>query len=81
MVSHDLRNPLNVIIGRTEFLMEAGEHDHLKAIERSCARMEEIISDLLALSRTNREIAEPESLPLASIANESWSSVKTEGAI
>lgn len=77
IVSHDLRNPLNVILARVSLLQETDEDESLDAIERAGERMEEIIADLLALSRSSRAVVDIESVSLAGIAEESWRTVET----
>lgn len=51
VVSHDLRNPLNVIEGRLELAQEDCESEHLDAIDGSLDRVNELIDDLLTLAR------------------------------
>jgi len=59
-VSHDLRAPLRHVAGFSSLLLaRAGEFDadmatQLRAIARAATKMEALINDLLALSRTNR---------------------------
>jgi signal transduction histidine kinase len=79
IVSHDLRNPLNVVLGRVALLRETDDHEHLEAIERSGNRMAELVEDLLAVSRANRDAVEPGTVPLATVAAESWRNVETDG--
>jgi signal transduction histidine kinase len=56
-MSHELRNPLNAIIGYTELLVESitGQTDQtsadLKAIKEAALRLLELINDLLDLSK------------------------------
>ncbi len=68
-VSHDLRAPLRTIDGFSEALME--EHyqalddsgrEYLQRVRRAAQRMEQLISDLLVLSRVSRR--EMQSLPV-----------------
>ncbi|KPN29199.1 phosphate regulon sensor kinase PhoR [Halolamina pelagica] len=54
IVSHDLRNPLNVAEGRVELAQETGELEHLDAVERAHERMNALIDDLLTLARQGR---------------------------
>lgn len=51
IVSHDLRNPLNVAVGRLELAREECDNDHLEAMERAHGRMTALIEDLLTLAR------------------------------
>ncbi|MGM0397849.1 MAG: PAS domain-containing sensor histidine kinase [Halobacteriota archaeon] len=80
VVSHDLRNPLNVAQGRLELARGEHESDHLQAVDRSLDRMESLIEDLLALARETDGSATLESVDLAALAIESWRTVDTAGA-
>jgi signal transduction histidine kinase len=77
VVSHDLRNPLSVILGRIEYMRAREDDEHLAAIERAGRRMEVIITDLLALSRAGRSIDDRRPVALAAAAHESWANVET----
>jgi PAS domain S-box-containing protein len=61
-VSHDLRAPVRHVLGFTDILaniIKSGEYDKaeetLNKISSASARMEKLIDDLLALSRTGRQ--------------------------
>jgi len=80
VVSHDLRNPLNVAQGRLQLLAEDCESPHLEPVTRAHARMETIIEDVLELSRTG-ELAGPVApLDLAAVAKTCWATVDTRSA-
>jgi signal transduction histidine kinase len=80
-VSHDLRNPLTVILGRVRHMeMDEPNQPHVDAIERSATRMENMIQDLLALSRAGATIEDLEQVPLADVATESWETAQTDDA-
>lgn len=51
IVSHDLRNPLNVIDGRLALAHDECESEHLDAMDSAVDRMHELIEDLLQLAR------------------------------
>jgi PAS domain S-box-containing protein len=80
VVSHDLRNPLNVAQGRLELAQERCESEHLAAVERAHNRMQTLIEDLLSLAREGEPVTETEPVSLETLAKESWASVKTPGA-
>lgn len=80
VVSHDLRNPLNVALGRTEILEKECESDHLKPIVRSLDRMEELISDTLTLARQGQVVSEMEPISLITLVGGCWKSVSTDSA-
>ncbi|MFC7058742.1 PAS domain-containing sensor histidine kinase [Halovenus salina] len=80
VISHDLRNPLNVAQARSTLLAEECESDHLDPIVRSLDRMEELISDTLTLARQGQVVADPESIPLVDLVGSCWKNVSTEAA-
>ena len=84
LVSHDLRNPLNVAAGRLELARanvdDADALDELDRIGDAHDRMEELIDDLLALARQGRTVDELESVPLADAAAQAWRTVDTADA-
>jgi signal transduction histidine kinase len=81
VVSHDLRNPLNVILGHVRH-MEVDEDNQpaVDAIKRSATRMENMIQDILALSRAGSTIEDLEQVPLTDVATESWETAQTDDA-
>jgi len=80
VVSHDLRNPLNIAQGRAELLSEECESDHLDPIVRSLDRMEEIVLDTLTLARQGQVVSEQESIELVNIVGACWKTVSTAEA-
>jgi signal transduction histidine kinase len=80
MVSHDLRNPLNVAQGRVDLAAEETESDHLDAASTALDRMEALIDDVLALARQGQPIDEPERVDLGTVAEEAWYVVATDEA-
>ena len=80
VVSHDLRNPLNVAAGRLEMAREECESDHLDAVARAHDRVRGLLEDLLALAREDRAATEVGPVDLADVAEAAWRSVETAGA-
>lgn len=80
IVSHDLRNPLNVASGRLDLARENRDSEQLEIVSHSLARMETIIDDTLSLARQGQTVAEPENVDLGAVATRSWSLVDTAGA-
>ncbi|MFP9191543.1 GAF domain-containing sensor histidine kinase [Natrialbaceae archaeon A-CW1-1] len=81
IVSHDLRNPLNVAQGYLEIVTDSGDHTHLREVEDALDRMDELIDQLLTLSRHGTLISETERLTLHAVARQAWSLVDTGGAV
>jgi|UPI0006B550F1 signal transduction histidine kinase len=80
IVSHDLRNPLNVAQGRVELAREEHDSEHLAIAERAHERMTTLIDDILTLTRDGRSVESVEPLALAEIARGAWEVVETDGA-
>jgi signal transduction histidine kinase len=79
VVSHDLRNPLNLASGQLEMLRAShGASDdesvaaRLDRIESAHERMRRIIEDMLDLARHGQPVEELETLLLASVVREAW---------
>jgi len=75
LLSHDLRNPLNVAQGH--LAMVDDDSEHVAAIERSHDRMEKLIDEVLTLERSGRTVEETESVDLADLARQAWATVET----
>lgn len=80
VVSHDLRNPLNVAIGRLGALKEECDDDNIAAIEQALDRMQALIDDLLLLARTGDSITEMETVALGTAVEDCWEVVETGDA-
>lgn len=80
VVSHDIRNPLNVATGRLDLARETGDPEHLDDVADALARMEELIEDLLTMARQGEAVLDPEPLSLEAAAREAWANVETSEA-
>ncbi|WP_440990177.1 histidine kinase N-terminal 7TM domain-containing protein [Haloarchaeobius baliensis] len=84
VVSHDLRNPLNVAEGYVELLEDRvgdeTDREYLAEVSASHDRMTRIVDDVLALAREGGEIGETMPVELESIARAAWAGVDTDGA-
>ncbi len=80
VVSHDLRNPLNVAQARIELSREDPDGGHLDVASDAIGRMEGLIDDLLTLAREGRTVEESQPIDLESVATEAWASVATADA-
>ena len=80
VVSHDLRNPLNIAEGRLELAQAECDCPHLEAVERAHDRMHALIEDLLTLARADETAAETAPVALAHAVEQSWAGVETATA-
>lgn len=80
VVSHDLRNPLNVAVGRIELAREECDSDHLGYVEEAHQRMNTLIDDLLTLPREGEQVSVMESVNLVELSQNCWQNVATADA-
>lgn len=80
VVSHDLRNPINVAKGRLVLAQEECESEHLEPIDQSLDRMVTLISDLLELGRAGETVRSVEAVQLKSLCRTCWENVETNDA-
>lgn len=80
VVSHDLRNPINVASGRLKLAAEECDSDQLDVIDRALTRMEELIDDALLLARQGQTVGETEAVVLADLVTQCWGTVATADA-
>ena len=80
IVSHDLQGPLMGIRANTDIALQTEEPSHAKEVIEAVDRMDALVGDLLALARSGERVAEPESVVLASLAEDAWRQVWTPDA-
>ncbi|WP_424000170.1 PAS domain-containing protein [Haloarcula salina] len=80
IVSHDLRNPLDVAMARLKLAREGAPNGHLDTIERSLRRMQELIDDLLTLAQQGETVTDITSVALDDAVEQGWRNVQTAGA-
>jgi PAS domain S-box-containing protein len=80
IVSHDLRNPLNVAEGRVTLAREECDSDHLVAAADAHGRMRGLIEDLLALAREGADVTDAEPVDLGRLFETEWVHVDTGDA-
>ncbi|WP_185911726.1 sensor histidine kinase [Halonotius roseus] len=80
MVSHDLRNPLEIASGYVEMARETGDEAAFDTVESALDRMNTMIDDLLTLARA--ETVEPDTEPvvLADVVAIAWETTQTGDA-
>ncbi len=80
MVSHDLRNPLSVARASEQMLREDDDEEYLDRLRRSHERIEAIIEDVLTVARSGETVTNPETVSIASVAEDAWRTVETADA-
>lgn len=80
IVSHDLRNPLNVASGHLELVREECESSHIDDVERAHERMDTLIEDLLTLAHEGESATDTKPVELATVITECWETVDTAEA-
>jgi PAS domain S-box-containing protein len=80
VVSHDLRNPLNVAQGYIDLLSEDVDRDELRLVDNALERMNTLIAELLELARSNDEVGETAPVSVVATAERAWRSVDTPEA-
>jgi signal transduction histidine kinase len=71
-VSHDLRNPLNVALGRVELALEDDDTGHLPDARTALIRIERLIDDMLTLARDGTTVETTERLGLSAAVEHAW---------
>ena len=80
IVSHDLRNPLNVAAGRLQLAREECDSDHLEAVENVHERMFTLVDDLTTIARADELLIDVDQVDLADVVEKSWQNVETASA-
>ena len=83
VLSHDLRNPLNVAQGYVELLSadaEGEEAEHADRALEALDRMDALVDDTLALTREGPAVTDPEPVDLDVVTRDAWRTVDTENA-
>jgi PAS domain S-box-containing protein len=80
VVSHDLRNPLNVAASRLELASDECDSPHLDGVAAAHDRMERLIDDLLTFARAGSEALDVEPVDLPGLLGTCWGGLRTDGA-
>ncbi|QLG49285.1 histidine kinase N-terminal 7TM domain-containing protein [Natrinema halophilum] len=81
LLSHDLRNPINVAQGYADVAME--EYDdpvYVAEMQTSLDRMETLVDDALTLARESQTITDPEPVSVEDVVSAAWRNVDTVDA-
>jgi PAS domain S-box-containing protein len=81
LVSHDLRNPLNVAQGRLELARTSDDPSaHLDDAANALGRCQQLVDDLLTLAREGDNVDDTDAVALDTVAENCWRHVETNGA-
>ncbi|MFC6905872.1 PAS domain S-box protein [Halalkalicoccus tibetensis] len=80
ILTHDIRNPLQSAQGYTEIAREEDDSEELRQVADALARIEELVEDVLMLSRNGADIGEREYISLRQHVLDAWEEVGTEDA-
>ena len=80
IISHDLRNPLNVIESRLHLAQEDFDSEHLDAMAGSVDRMNELIEGILTIARQGTAEMALDSLKMREVCKRCWKHIDTKAA-
>ncbi|WP_408956890.1 PAS domain S-box protein [Natrinema sp. 74] len=80
IVSHDLRNPLNIAQSYLELARSECTNPHLEDVAVALERIHQIVERTLTLARDGRTIGETVSVDLQTLATDCWDGVDTASA-
>lgn len=80
VLSHDLRNPLNVAKTNVEMVLKSGDCDRLETVDAAHDRMEALIDDALTLIREGYEVESTEPVEFDGLVSDCWQHVQTKDA-
>jgi len=80
VVSHDLRNPLQVAHARIDHVIETGDTDHAEDALDALEHMEDLIENVLSLARQGQDISDTEQVPLLAVVERAWDIVHAPDA-
>lgn len=78
VISHDLRNPLDVAKAHLRAAEETGDAEHFESVADAHDRMERIIRDVLTLTRDDAVVQPSEGVSIETAARDAWESIDTE---
>jgi PAS domain S-box-containing protein len=80
VVSHDLRNPLNVAAAGITLAREGGDPEQLDSALDALERMEGILEETLTLARQGESIGDTEAVDLDELCEDCWGMIEAEAA-
>ena len=80
VISHDLRNPLDVAKAHLRAAQETGDDEYFDTVANAHDRMEQIIRDVLTITRDRTALDPSDDVSIETAARDAWESVDTEQA-
>lgn len=78
ILSHDLRNPLNVAQLNLELAKKENPSKNHKQIKENLDRMENMINNLLSLTRQGKTVSDKQKVSIKKIIDSSWNNLETK---
>jgi len=80
VVSHDLRNPLNTAQLRLDQVAEDCDSEHIPQVRSSLDRMDDLITEVLAMARLGKRVVESEAVPAPPLLDAAWTTAGSDAA-
>ena len=80
VLTHDIRNPINIAEGTLEQIKTPENEDRVSRIENAHDRIKTLVDDTLVLTRESDAITDTASVPIETIVNGAWDVVETKEA-
>ena len=80
IVSHDLRNPLNVAMGHLDIVSTDCDSPSIEHVSDALERMEVLIRETLQLAKQGQMVTETEPIQLSELVENCWEMVDQHGA-
>ncbi len=80
ILAHDIRNPLSVAQGYTELAQQDHGHPELDDIAQALSRIEELVENILVLSKGGEDIGTVEPVVVVESVTQAWETVETQDA-
>ncbi|ERH06228.1 MAG: signal transduction histidine kinase [Halonotius sp. J07HN4] len=81
VISHDLRNPLDVADAHLQAARETGDAEHFEQLAAAHDRMARIIQDVLTLARGEDALNPEPDVAIETVARDAWATVDTGAAM
>jgi len=80
VVSHDLRNPLNLAAGHLDLLADECDSPHIETVRHAHSEMQDLIEDILMLAKQGKAIDETEPVSVRDCVSQCWETTATADA-